>query len=649
MVRVTLSDFGFLSCICGDAMHTTPKLMTTPFLSMQGAAVRAPACFSLAVIATAVVSLSSSVAFAHSNDDAKIAETVVTAARTETKLDETLGDVRVITAEQIGDTAGRSLGEVLQRFAGAQLASNGGRGNAQTISIRGSSQIILLVDGVRFGSATAGDPSLQQIPLESIERIEVVHGPASALYGSDAIGGVIQIFTKQGKGVKSAFKPHGAVTVGQAGYKDGYGGFAGSQNGWNYSLNVARVIDPGFSVKNQKITNSNPDDDAFHQTSLNAALGYVINGDWRLDANLLRSNSTSDYDNGEAKDSWVNSDAGIGGLKLTGQITTQWKSVWRVGYSNDKQWTRDKTRSSGVLTQSLHQTKQQEFQWNNEIKTSLGVVAAGLEHAEQQVVSTTKYAVVKRDNNAVYWGLSGGWMAHNWQMNLRHDDNSQFGNFTTWGLGYGYEFLPGIRGYASRGKSMKAPTFNQLYYPGYGSANLRPEEALNTEFGVSLNLQGHQVRIARFDNKLHNMIAGSPLINISKARKKGWSLGYEKDWSGWLMAANYEHLDAYGNNGERYSVRLPEHQASLSLDKKIGAWKLGGSALYVGGRTDTVNSKPVKLNAYATLDLQAEYQVDRDWSVQARVANVANKAYETAYGYNQRGRAGFLTLKWTPK
>ena len=180
----------------------------------QRAAVRFP----LAAAAAAVLTLCAAGAQAQTAS-AKLSETVVTATRAESKLDETLADVRVITEEQISNSAGRSLAEVLQRFAGVQMSSNGGRGNTQSVYIRGSKQVILLIDGVRYGSATLGTPTLESLPLEAIERIEVVHGPASALYGSDAIGGVIQIFTKQGKGVKQAFAPHASLTWGRAGYK----------------------------------------------------------------------------------------------------------------------------------------------------------------------------------------------------------------------------------------------------------------------------------------------------------------------------------------------------------------------------------------------------------------------------------------------
>lgn len=620
-------------------------------LHVEGVCARAR--FPLAAVALAAATLSQVVAA----QDARLGTTVVTAARSETKLDETLADVRVITQAQLSNSAGRSLAEVLQRFAGVQMSSNGGRGNVQSISIRGSKQVILLVDGTRFGSVTDGSPSLASLPLEAIERIEVVHGPASALYGSDAIGGVIQIFTKQGKGVDQAFAPYASVTVGQAGYKDGNAGFSGAQQGWNYSLNVARVVDPGFSSTNTRSTSFNADDDKYKQTSMSAALGYAFNADWRVDANWMLADSDGEFDNGANQDSWVDADAGTGQVKLSAKLTPQWSSSLSASTSSDKQLTYDRVVATGDLLDSLYQTKQQEYKWANEIKTGWGLVVAGVDRLEQKVVSSAKYDQTQRDTTAVYAGLNGSHGAHSWQVNARSDDNSQFGTFKTWGIGYGYEVLPNLRAHISRGKSMNAPTFNQLYWPadpvwgGGGNPHLKPEEGLNSEIGLHWTVQGHAFKLARFDNKVNNLIVwGMTVENIDQARMKGWSLGYAKSWGTWDVTASYEHLDAHDAQGQRITRRLPEYQATLALDKTWGAWTLGANALYVGQRTDSVwGVGNVALPSYTTVDVYAQYQFAKEWALQARVANLADKQYETAYGYNQRGRAGFLTLKWTPR
>lgn len=513
------------------------------------------------------------------------------------------------------------------------------------------------MDGTRFGSVTDGSPSLASLPLETIERIEVVHGPASALYGSDAISGVIQIFTKQGKGAQKAFAPYASVTGGQAGYKDAHVGFAGAQQGWNYSLNVARVVDPGFSSTNARSSSFNADEDKYNQSSLSAALGYAFNADWRVDANLMLADSYSEFDNGVTQDSWVDADAGAGQIRLSGKITSQWSSSLSASRSSDKQRTFDKIMATGRVSDSLYQTQQQEYKWANEIKTGLGLLVTGVDRLEQKVVSSTEYDQTQRDTTAVYAGINGSHGAHSWQVNARNDDNSQFGTFKTWGLSYGYEVLPNLRAHISRGKSMNAPTFNQLYWPadpvwgGGGNPHLLPEEGSNTEVGVHWSVAQHTFRLARFDNKVSNLIVwGTTVENIDRARMKGWSLGYNTNIAGWQLAATYEHLDARDSQGKRITRRMPQHQATLALDKSWGAWKFGANALYVGKRTDSVYGLgTVDLKTYTTLDAYVEYQFVKDWSVQARVANLTDKQYETASGYNQRGRAGFLTLKWTPK
>lgn len=607
-------------------------------LHVEGVCARAR--FPLAAVALAAATLTQSVAA----QEVKLATTVVTAARSETKLDETLADVRVITEAKISNSAGRSLAEVLQRFGGVQMASNGGRGNTQDISIRGSKQVILLVDGVRFGSATLGSLALESLPLENIERIEIVHGPASALYGSNAIGGVIQIFTKNGQGAGKVFQPQAGVTWGSKGYKDGNAGFTGVQNQWDYALNVSRLLDPGFSSVNAKDTyHYDADIDKFNQTSVNAAIGYKFNTDWRFDAKLLRANSYAEADSGGLNNPNFQSDknkAEVSSLKVAGNLNSNFFTELQLSRGDNKNW--------NSSYNNIYKTRQDEFKWNNRLKTGLGLVIFGYERLEQEVQSTVKYKVSQRDVDALYAGWNGVRGANSWQVNLRRDENSQFGGFNTWGVNYGYEWVQGLRTYISRARSLNAPTFNQLYYPSSGNENLVPEAALNSELGLDMDVMGGKLRAARFDSKITNMLSGWPAVNIGQARKKGWSMAYSKAYGTWFVSTSYEHLDAHdGKTGQRLTDRLAEHQATMSVDKTIGAWKLGSNALYVGKRTDSSGSLPLK--QYITVDAYAEYKLSKDWAMQARVANLTDKQYETAYGYNQRGRAGFVTLKWTPR
>lgn len=338
--------------------------MSIQNLSMQGVAVRAPVRFPLAVVAAAVSLISASTVMA---SEARVSETIVTATRTETKLDETMADVRVITKEQISSSGGRSLAEILQRFAGAQIVSYGGRGQLQNISFRGSKQVVLLVDGVRFSSATAGEPSLALLPLELIERIEVVHGPASALYGSDAIGGVVQIFTKRGLSAQNSFSPSASVTYGHAGYKDIQGALLGKHNEWDYSIAANRVIDPKFSVTNAKEPwgSFEADLDSFHQTGINASLGYKINQDWRFESTLTSAVSRVDLDSDGKINPWDENSYLTAQIKLKGNLLPSWRSSFAISSMEDDQ----SSYSVGVVNPSYYKTNQYEYSWFNEFDT----------------------------------------------------------------------------------------------------------------------------------------------------------------------------------------------------------------------------------------------------------------------------------------
>lgn len=625
--------------------------MTIQSHVMQGAVVRTPARFALTAVAIAATLAQT--AFAN---EQKHEEVVVTATRTESNVRDVLADVTVIDREQIDSVApGRSVGEVLQRFAGVQFNSNGGRGNSQGVSIRGAGggYTLLLIDGVRYGSLTLGSPVLQNIPVELIERIEVLKGPASALYGSDAVGGVIQIFTKRGKHAQQAFIANSSVTAGENGHKSGSAGFRGAQNGFDYSLNLSRVLDHGISATNKKSgTYFNPDRDGFSQTAFTASLGFAFTPDWRIDSTLIQSQGKAFSDSGANSNPYTEMETDAAKLQLTGKITPIWTSKFSIGHSKDQ--------SKYHPNNSLFISKQTEYKWDNEIKTEFGTLLAGLERLQQKIEpteSTKKYEIKDRDINSFFLGLNGQHNAQFWQINWRRDDNSHFGNANTYGLTYGYELINGLRVHASHGKSIKAPTFNQLYYydnnpqyPYYGNPSLIPEEGKSNELGLAWSTNNHEAKLIYFNNKIKNLIQADPNSvqqNVTgNTSLKGWTASYAWNHRSWQISAIYDYLKTRKADGKPLDRRA-KHQFSLNVDKQIGQWKFGGSALYVGSRNDS--NATVKLPSYTTLDLNAEYHFHKDWSLQARIANVTNKNYETAYGYNQLGRAGYLTLKWAPK
>lgn len=584
-------------------------------------------------------------ALAQSPSDTALRETVVTATRSATRADELVSEVVVINRQDIENSTARTLAELLVRSAGLQMSANGGDGKASSVYIRGTEarHTILLIDGVRYGSATLGTPVWETVPLEAIDRIEVLKGPASALYGSDGVGGVVQIFTRKGR---AGFHPYASATLGSERYRAWSAGFGGGEGALSYSLGVQQKREQGFSATNPKVQfgNYNPDVDPFNQDSLNASLGLEINKDWSVNANLLYTDGVTHLDDGPGRDARTTIRSSVAGLGLKGRVLPNWRTEFSVGQGVDT--------SDAIVAAFLpsnFKTTQDQWTWQNNIDTPVGVVLAGLDHRVQKVSGSTAYTVTQRTIRGLFVGLNGSAGNHSWQVNARRDDNSQFGGTSTGFAGYGYRISPAWRAHASYGTSFVAPSFNQLYYPGFGNAALQPETGKNLDLGVTWSAAGHEVKLIRFDNKIRGYMTNTTLpVNIPRTRIDGWTLGYEGRVGKLALRASYDALDPRNETSGLQLPRRAKSQTTLGADYALGAWRFGGSVLNVGQRFDDVANKLV-LASYTTVDLYADYAVAKDWSLQARINNLTDKQYETAYGYNQPGRGVFVTLRWQPK
>lgn len=571
-------------------------------------------------------------------------ETVVTATRMETRADELVSDVTVIGREQIEASTARTLAELLARNAGLQMSSNGGLGKQSSIFIRGteSRHTILMVDGVRLGSATAGTPSLDNIPVEMIERIEILRGPASALYGSEGVGGVIQIFTRKGT---QGFHPFASVTAGTYAHYNAAAGITGGQGALTYSLGAQRTREQGFSATNPRVAfgNYNADKDPFEQNSFNGSFQYDLGSGWSVDAGALYSDGITAIDDGPGRDSrtTVRNLAAHAGVK--GRPVAGWQTSLRVNEGDDT--------SDAIVASSpgAFKTTQTELSWQNDIDTRAGVVLAGLEQRVQKVSGSTAYTVTERTINSAFTGINGNSGPHSWQANLRRDENSQFGGATTGFAGYGYRFTPAWRASASYGTTFVAPSFNQLYYPGFGNPNLQPEKGRNYDLAISWAQAGHEVKLVRFDNHIRGFMTNTTLPqNIPHARIDGWTLSYGGNLGQLGLHSSLDLLDPVNEATGKQLPRRAKEQLTVGADWTQGAWTYGGNVLAAGQRYDDA-ANANRLGGYATIDLYADWQVARDWSVQAKVNNLADRNYETALGYNQPGRAFYVTLRWQPK
>jgi vitamin B12 transporter len=578
---------------------------------------------------------------------------VVTATRTPQRVDQALTQVTVIPRERIAAATGRTLAELLATESGVQFWSNGGLGKPATVSLRGleGRHTLLLIDGVRFGSATVGAPGWDNIPLDAIERIEIVRGPMSGLYGSDAVGGVIQIFTRRGA---AGFRPEAAASVGSQGYGDVAAGARFGSGPVDGSLRVQHRRTDGFSATNERVPfgSFNPDDDGFEQTSVSGRVGVAL-GTWRAEATLLDARGTVQLDDGPGADSRADLGTRVVSLQAAGPLSAGWRTTLRAARSGDDY----DTRATASAFQPLGSigTVQTQLGWENQVATPLGTALLLAERVQQTVERPgAPFAVSERTITGLGLGLNGEAGMHGWQASLRRDRNSQFGSQTTGSLAYGLVLVPGLRATASFGTSFVAPSFNQLYFPNFGNPNLLPEEGRQREFGLVWRQGGVTSRVAVFDNRIRGYISSGPLpTNVPRVRVDGVSASVDAVLGAWTVAGSIDSVQPVNatENTANFGRILPrrvQDSGRLALDWRGGAWTLGGTLQAFGERFENA-ANTQRLGGYATLDLRAEWALARDWALGLRLNNLAGKRYETVLGYNQPGREGYLTLRWAPR
>ena len=586
------------------------------------------------------------------NEASKVDTVVVTATRTPTRVDQALGDVTVIDRAQVEQSAGKTLAELLGQQAGVQFWAYGGQGKPSSVSLRGleSRHTLLLVDGVCYGSATLGTPTWENIPLESIERIEIVRGPLSGLYGSDAVGGVIQIFTRQGK---DGLRANAVATVGSKHYGQLGAGLSFGQGAFDGSVQLQRTENRGFSATNSHVPfgQYNPDTDGFRQNSGNAQLGWKIGGGWRADARVLQSDGVTQYDDGPGADAKARLRSQVASVNVGGPVTALWKTNLRVARSTDDYITLVSASPYSDLGKIA--TVQDQLAWENTVATPIGAAVVIVEQTKQKVSRPgAPFTLSDRNITGIAAGLNGAAGAHHWQANLRHDNNSQFGSQTTGTAAYGFDLTSAWRIGAAYGTSFVAPTFNQLYYPDYGNPNLRPEEGKQSEVNVRWLGSNQQARVTYFDNRIRGYISSGPLpTNIPRTRIDGVTASYEARIANITLAASVDHVNPRNDSSGSSSFgkllpRRVKDSAKLGADIDLGAWRLGGSLVAFGERFDDA-ANSTRLPGFATLDLRADWRLAKEWLVAVRLNNVSGKKYETVYGYNQPGREAYLTLRYS--
>jgi len=574
----------------------------------------------------------------------------VTATRTLARVSDVVAEVTLIDRAALDRAAGRTLVELLSQQSGLQFASNGGLGKTASLFIRGleSRHTLLMVDGVRVGSATVGTPSLDNLPLEAIDRIEIVRGPMSSLYGNGAFGGVIQIFLRQ---AAAGISGNAKLTAGSNSYGQVAGGVGFGDGVFDAAVQVQHTDTKGQSASNPKAPfgSYNGDRDGFRQTGGSARLGWQPLADWRLELLTLQATGLTRIDDGPGADARAEIVNKLVALSARGKVLEGWRTRLSVSDSTDAYDTLASASPFAAL--GVIQTRSRQLSWENTVATPVGTALALVERTTEKVSRPgAPFVVSERDIDGLALGLSGAHAGHAWQGSVRHDRNSQFGGITTGALAYGYAITPAWRLGASVGTSQVLPSFNQLYFPGFGNPKLLPEEGRHGEISLRWTAGEHSLRAAYYDYRYRGFISSGPApVNLPRVEIDGVTLAYEGRWAGLDLSVSLDQTDpknaTVGNaNYGKQLARRAKQALRLGADWQAGAWSAGATAAAFSHRFDDA-ANTSRLGGCGTLDLRAEWALSRELKLGLKLNNVGDKAYETVLGYNQPGREGFVTLR----
>lgn len=577
-------------------------------------------------------------------------EILVTATRTPRSLAETLAATTVITRRDIERSQAQSVQELLAGQAGIGLSNNGGAGKATSLFLRGgdSGHVIVLIDGVKVGSATLGTVSFQDIPLDQIERIEIVRGPLSSLYGSEAIGGVIQMFTRKGGG---ELTPSVSLMLGSYQTQKATATLSGGgENAW-FNIGASHSDMEGFNACKGAFTAAcfavEPDKDGYRNSALNLRGGYRFQPGTELEVHLLRATGEVEYDG--AFQNQADSVQQALGASLKHRVNDRWSIKLSAGQGRDE----SESFLNGVST-GIFNTRRDSYAWQNDLDLAADhLLTLGVDRLEDRVSGTTAYTVSRRDDTGVFTQYQGRVAGNDIQLALRRDDNSQFGNHNTGNIAWGRALSGDLRARLSYGTAFKAPTFNQLYWPGFGNPNLKPEKSRSLEAGLSGRFSAGRWSANVFETRVTDLIGFDTAFNpanIDSGRVRGLESLTTLHLGDWDVQTNLTLQNPEqrsGANSGKLLNRRAEQSLRLDLDRAIGAWNLGGTFRAEGRRYDDL-ANTVKLPGYGLVDLRAEYRLAKDWRFQAKLENLFDRDYETAYLYNQPGRGVYLTLRYQP-
>lgn len=589
---------------------------------------------------------------------------VVTANRVAQPANTVLAPSSVVTREDIERWQAKSVVEVMSRLPGVDIAQSGGIGATSSTFIRGteSRHVLVLIDGIPLNNAgISNSPDLSQIPVSLIQRVEYIRGPRSALYGSDAIGGVINIIT--GRDTPGA---EITASVGSKGYQSYDGSFQQVLDKTKITLGGNYTYTRGFDIDAADAPRQ-PDRDGFMSKSLFGSVEQQITD------NLSGFVRGLGYDNRTAYDGYEHYDNNfmVDGLPDTRQLYSQnWDTGLRynqgiyqtqlvAGYGRSKDQNYDPSKGRYASSATTDDVKQYTAQWMNTVTVGHGNIGAGLDWQKQKTQAGTGYLDKGYDqrNTGVFLSAMQQFESVTLEAAARNDDNSNFGNHNTWQTSAGWEFIDGYRIIASYGTAYKAPTMSQIHSASYGNPDLKPEESKQWEGGFE-GLTGPVTwRVSGYRNDIDNLISSDPrtfrYYNVDKARIKGIEATAQFDTGPVGHQISYDYVDPRNAKTNEVLARRSKQQVKYQLDTQVWdldwnlAYRYLGTRYDVAYDPDTFTSERVKMGGVSLWDLAVSYPVTSHLTVRGKIANLFDKDYETVYGYETAGREYTLSGSYT--
>jgi len=597
---------------------------------------------------------SSTSGFAQSADNATaLQQVVVTASRFARPVADVLADVTVINRQQIDEGGATSVLQILELQPGLQVGDG-------KVYVRGGEARMtgLFVDGVRVGgqdgNQVGGGVNWELVPLGDIERIEIVRGPASVLYGADAMTGVVQIFTRKGQeGV------HPSIVLGAGSYNTQKAalGLRGAATDLDYALHIASSQTDGFNT--YKGVRHTPETEGAKNTDASMRLGYRLSEAHRLELvssqNRLQYRSVDVYGSNNFEDTTTS-----GTLQTTA-------ATWSTRWSDDFKTT---VRASRALAAYMSNTDPVwdyatvleglsiDAQWNG-----LGGLWSPFLERKKDTFTAADNAYNTAVNgsrtvNATGLGYGTRVGANELQVNARQDSDSLYGVNNTGAVSYAYLLAPYLRLGVSAGTSYRTPTMEQLLGQ-YGSSTLAPESGRSNEVSVSYKERGSEARLVLYKNTYSNLISSSQTLdtcaagyfcwyNVGAASVEGVTLSGAHSLGVFRLKGSVDLLNPRNEiTGKELSLRAKQ-VIVLGAELPWSRWTLGAEVQDVGPTFDNAANSIVNAR-YTLLNLRAHRELSKDWTLAIRINNATDQTYQKVSGYSTPSANFFTTLQWAPK